>query len=259
MAKNIDISLTIEAASLGKDLEKVGEDVANEINQQIANTAQAAYASIIAKAQQDLNATRGDYLKDLKFDQIGGDYVISLEGDFSSRIEEGFSAYDLKNILLKSTKTVKVGSRSGMPWVKKSKAGNRYASVPFSHKPFSKAGGASDLSSLIQKMKTKNARGRTQKLTSIFKDISGSPLEGRVAVMKKTSVADLEGLVKYQKNYKNQQTGKLTTQSLYMTYRTISDKSSGWKHPGWRGLHAFEDAEKFVKNEIRKILEDFIK
>lgn len=255
MAK-IDIS--IEAEKLGLALDNLAKDLQAEFEYAISNTAHAAYAQIVAKAQSELDSTRLDYLKGLQFDQVGeNEYIIMLSTPEANKLEQGYAPFDLKPGLLGSKKTVAVGSRSGMPWVRTSKTGKKYAAVPFSHRPFS-GKGSSDMQQILRKFTTKNTQGRKQRVTQIFKDPAGNPLEGKVAALKNTGHTDLEGLVKYQKNYINQQSGKITTQSLYVTYRMVSEDSQGWQHPGYAGLQAFSEAEAYVQEEIQRILQDFL-
>lgn len=258
--KNIDISIDIESGDLKNELENLSEELEAELKEQIKTTAHAAYAHIMAEAQSKLTSARPDYIKALSFDQIGDDFIISLEGNWPEMLEEGFGAFDLRETLLTSTKTVKVGQRAGNPWVRTSKEGHRYAAVPYSHQPFSTAPG-NDLASALRQLRAKNQEGSNQLLTRVFKDPMGRPLEGKVATVKKAGHPLLDGIVKYQKNYKNKK-GKNTTQSLYVTYRMITEnpeKVQNWIHPGYGGLHAFDDAERFVREEIAKIIEDFTK
>lgn len=44
-----------------------------------------------------------------------------------------------------------------------------------------------------------------------------------------------------------------------MTYRTVSENGGDWTHPGYAGLHAFDDAEKWMDSEIDNILNRLLK
>lgn len=259
-SKKGEIDIQLRAKDLGLELDNLAEGIEQQFYQAIEDTANAAYASIIADAQSKLGSTRQDYLKALNFDKIGeNSYVISLDGEWANKLESGYAGYDMKEKMLNSTKKVQVGSRSGEPWVRKSKKGKKYAAVPFEHQPFSKAPSkASDLASAIQKLEAYNRGGRKQKLTKIFSDASGNPLEGKVATVRNTGVPNLDGITKFQKNYTNADTGKSTTQSIYMTWRMVSEDSDGWQHPGFSGIKAFDDAELWVAKEIDNILKSFL-
>jgi len=256
MAKKGEIDIEIKAEDLGLNLERLAEDVEAEFNAAIKDVTHGAYAKIISEAQEKLNTTGKDYLKGLSFQTVGANsYLITLEGKFSNALESGWAPYDQRNTLLKSTKTVEVGSRAGLPWVRQSQEGNRYASVPMEKKPFSKAAGAQNLGQMLKAVEIENSRGRKQKLTSIFKDPGGKAMQGKVAVVE--GVSDLEGLVKYQRTSQTK-SGKDRTESLYVKYRTISDKGDGWINPGFEGVDGFSKAEQWLDKEIDTILKHFL-
>jgi hypothetical protein len=141
-----------------------------------------------------------------------------------------------------------VGSRAGEKWVRQGKNG-RYAAVPFEKKPFSgeKSG---NLAQDIKKLVAKNRQGKEQKLTKTFKDEFGNPLAGKVArVGEVRENPSLSGLTKFQ--YVNP-SGRVS--SVYMTFRTVSDKSSGWQHPGFEGYNLFKQVEEYVESELENIV-----
>lgn len=253
------ISIDIKAEELGLSLENMGEAMEKEFNAAVGDVAHMIHANIVAKAQSELGTMRQDYLKDLTFDKIGDNsYIIGLSGEWANKIEDGFSAYNMQEVLLSSNKTVGVGSRAGQKWVQKAKDdGHKFAHVPFEHKPFSKEANSSNLADAIKKLTARNMAGKEQKFTQIFKDPKGRPLQGKVASIKDTGVANLDGLVKYQKVHKGK-SGKETTQSIYMTYRTISEAGKAWQHPGFKGLKAFPEAEQAADAAIESILKSFL-
>ena len=256
MASNGEIDVKIEAQKLGLSLEKLADELVEDFNQAIQDLAHGAHAKIIAEAQERLHGTRQDYLKGLTFSTIGeNSYLISIDGELAQKLEQGYQPFDMIPGMLKSKKIVEVGSRAGQPWVQKNKKGDRFAHVPMEHKPFAK-GNVSDLAQAIRKLEVDNRRGRKQKITSIFKDVEGNPLQGKVAVAKNTGIQNLENLVKYQKIHKKGE--KETVQSVYMTYRTVSDNGKSWIHPGFDGLKAFEHAEQWVESELQNILKTFL-
>lgn len=261
MAKKGEIILEVRAEELGLQMDKLAEESEYQMKQAIGDIANAAHAMIIAKAQAELHTTRLDYLKHLTFERLDEDtYLINLDGDYANKLEAGYAAFDMKPGMLASKKIVEVGSRAGKPWVQKAEDGHRYAYVPLERQPFSKAPQARDMADAIKQLTAFNREGREQKITKLFKDPNGKVLEGAVAVARNTGIKDLEGLVKYQKTYTNEKTGKQTTQSIYINYRVVSEAagSAEWKHPGFPGLKAFEDAERFVETEIDNILKHFL-
>lgn len=251
-----DINLKVMAEELGKDLEKAAPAVERELQAAIASLAQATYAGMIAKVQaMSMDPkNRQDYLRALKIEDLGeGSWMIYLDSESSSRLEEGFGSYSIKEKLLASEKTVKVGSRAGEPWVRKSKKGKKYAAVPFQHKPFSgeKSG---DLAKDIKKIFVKNQAGKKQRITKIFKDLEGNPLTGAVArVGELPDQPNLSGLVKYQ-----YVSPKGAVSSVYMTYRMVSEDSPGWQHPGHPGYGLFQEAQKYIEEELKNIVDSLL-
>jgi len=258
MAKPGEIVIELRATELNLSLDNLAAELEEQFQEDIKNVANAAYAQILQQAQNKLNSTRLDYIKGLRLDIIDNNsYVISLDGDLAKSIEDGMAPNaNLKQQMLSSTTTVSTGSRAGQPWVRNPTGKNRYASVPFERKPFSKAPQAADMGALIRKMTAYNAEGQKQKITKIFNDPSGNPLTGNrpVAIAKDASIKNLEGLVKYQRKTKS---GKIA--SFYVNYRTVSDNGkASWSHPGTPGLNAFPDAEKYIQEQIDIILQNYL-
>lgn len=250
----MDISFKIKAEELGKDLDYLTKELEAEINLAVENLANAAFAHIVSKAQQELSySKRKDYIKGLKLDKLGNNsYLISLEGDWSNKIEDGFSSYDMKPGMLNSEKIVEIGSRAGQKWVQESEEGTKYAHVPFEHHPHGEAT-SSDLQQELKKMTAYNKQGLKQKVTKIFKDDFGKPMSGKVASQVASEHPFLQNLTKFQ--HINE---KGTVSNLYMTWRTVSEKSSGWINPGYEGLDAFASAEKWVEEQMDLIIQTLL-
>lgn len=249
----MDIEVSIIAEELGKSLKNMAPQVQAELEQAVANLANAAYAGMIAKVQSMSMdpKNRQAYLKSLKFEDLGdATWMIYLDGDWPNKLEEGFGSYNIKDVLLKSTKTVEVGARAGLPWVRKNKKGQKFAAVPFEHKPFSGEKMAGNLADDIKRMMGRNQSGSLQPLTEIFNDANGKPIHGKISSHTTDNTPkNLEGLVKYQHVHDS---GKVS--SIYMTYRMVSENSSGWTHPGHKGYQLFKEAEQYVQTELRNIL-----
>ncbi len=270
MAKKGEFNIEIRAEELGLNLQKLSGELENALKQAISDVADATYANIVAKAQAQLNGTRADYLAGLSKQQIGEDsYLISLDTDWSNMIEKGWSGEEMKKRMLSSSRIVQQGSRAGQPWVRTAKDGHKYAAVPFEHQPSSKAIG-SDLASAIKGLKANNSSGAKQSITKIFRDINGNAIDSgsgknSTPVARVTDNSGLPpelaskigGMVKYQRVTKNEKTGKEVVQSIYHTYRVISEAGKTWK--GYKGLKAFDDAEAFVSEQIDNILKSFLK
>lgn len=280
MAKQVTFSIEESLKRVQRELNSLAPSIEAEMNKAIKEVAHAAYAAIAAKAQQALNSTRQDYLKGLQFEDLGdNNFLISLEGNWPNALEEGFPSFNMTPGMLASTKTVQVGSRAGQPWVQqtkpkgKNKESHKFAHVPLEQHPHSKAAKTANMAEAIRELTATNLKGMDQKLTKVFKNSDGSVAEGKVAVIKPagakmtgstpyalgtTTDSKLQGLVKYQKVYKNKE-GKETVSSVYIKYRTVSEKGRPWIHPGFKGIRAFEDAEKQIAEQIDKIVATLVK
>lgn len=252
-----DFSLQVTADELGKAIDDLAPHVERQIQDAVENVAHVAYSSIISQIQGSPMdpKNRQDMLRGMEFHKIGDSgYLISLSGDWAQKLEEGFSGYSIKDVLLASEKIVQVGSRSGQPWVRKSKKGDKYAVVPFFHKPSSKEAKHSDLAKAIKSLTAPNLEGIEQKVTQAFKDLDGRPIQGKAVTIKEVpNKPNLSGLTKYQHVYED--SGKV--QSVYMTFRMVSENSDGWQHPGWRGHKFFQEAEDMVELELERIVRMF--
>lgn len=70
-----------------------------------------------------------------------------------------------------------------------------------------------------------------------------------------------QGWLKYQWLQKNRN-GGTTVKSAYMTFRIVSEnpaQAHKWIHPGFRGIHAFEDVQKWAENALDRMVTDIIK
>lgn len=252
-----DISLKIRAEALGKTLDKLAPQVEDELNQAVKNLAHAAYAMMTAKIQsmKIQDKSRADYLKGLDFTDLGRDsYLITLDGEWANKLEEGFGAYSIRNAMLKSKKTVAVGSRTGEPWVRTAKDGHKYAAVPFDHKPHANPTG--DLGKDIKNLMALGKNGKVQSIGKVFRDAQGNAMTGKVATVNAadTDNARLKNLVKYQHVSKS---GRVS--SIYMTFRMVSENGKDWIHPGHKGYHLFKEAEEYVEKEMDNIIKTLLK
>lgn len=252
-----DISFKMRAEALGKTLENLAPQIEEEINQAVKNLAHAAYTAMTAKIQSMSisDKSRKDYLKGLKFEDLGDDaYLIVLDGEWANKLEQGYGSYSIRDALLKSKKIVGVGSRSGEPWVRTSKEGHKYAAVPFEHKPHANPTG--DLGRDIKNLMAKGTNGQVQSLDKIFKNADGKAINGKVATVSAsdTTNPNLAGLTKYQHVHPS---GKVS--SVYMTYRMVSENGKDWVHPGSSGYQLFKEAQDYVEKEMDNIIKTLIK
>ena len=246
-----DFSLKIRADELGKSIADIGKQLEKELDSAVEDLAYGAYAKIAADAQSRIGNpdSRQEYLKGLEILELGsGSYLVTLRGGGANKLEEGSDSYSIKDVLLKSNKIVQVGKRAGSPWVQRNQEnGEKFAHVPIQMKPASKEAG-NDLGRQIQQMMGESREGRQQRITKIFRDAQGKPIEGKVA----TGISDnplLDKVTKYQK------IGKAgSVSSTYINYRTVAESSTGWMHPGHDGYGFFKEAEEWVASEIDNII-----
>lgn len=252
----MDIEVKLIADELGKSLKNLAPAVQHELEAAVGNLAQATYAAMIAKVQSmGLDPkNRQAMLKGLKFENLGdATWLIYIDGEWANKLEEGFGAYNIKDVLLQSQKTVEVGSRAGQPWVRKNKKGKKYAAVPFDHHP-SSGEKSQGLAQEINKMMGRNQAGSLQSITQLFVDANGKPIHGKISAhTDETTPKNLQGLVKYQHVHES---GKVS--SVYMTYRMVGEDSKGWVHPGHKGYQLFKEAETYVQSELRNILKTLL-
>jgi hypothetical protein len=226
------------------------------LNEAVRDLAHVAFAQIQAKVQSTLSSTRLDYLKALKFSELGDNtYLIALESDWANALEDGFGSYNLTDRLLASTKTVEVGSRAGQPWVQhtkptEKKASHKFGYVPFERKSHTKEGKYAGMAKEIQGMKALNKFTHNfQNITDVFRDASGAAVAGKVATGKSDNPF-LDQLVKYQ--HVDPKTQRVS--SIYINYRCVSEMGKPWIHPGYSGLGAFKDAESFIESQMSNIV-----
>lgn len=215
----------------------------------------AAYNTGSDIVQQKLHSTRLDYQNHFHYKKIDkSNHEIWLDPE-ANHLEDGYGSFDLKPGLLKN-----VSNNPGKKGQGISKDGTRWKVIPFRHKTEKAA------SNLVEQYLGQQAdevlrtgisrlNRMPTDLTKIQSDSSGAPLQGNVGRIANNPLIHptLQGLTKYQKTYKE------VTQSQYMTFRVVSDKSKAgsWIHPGFDGVHAFRDMEHFIDKELDRIIRSF--
>ena len=229
-----DVKLKLEAK--GIDLSSILEEQEKEFQKAIRGMAMSTYDGIVQQAQDKLDSSRQDYLKSLDFQDLGNIYIISIE-DPGVYYEDGFASFDQKDGLL-----------SG-PKAKVSQDGKRYNVVPYQHRPFTEKRSPKARAYQIQLKETVASMERISPRE--IRDRSGRVMGHVVARATKEIEGYTSGMVQIEKNY-----GK-SKSSTYMTFRGVSDVSDpkDWIHPGYRGLKAFEAAEKMIDDRVDQIIE----
>lgn len=239
----MEISLTVEAASLNKSLEFIDEFARKQLEKAMEALSIATMAKAHELAHDKLHTTLPDYLNGLDMNKQQGPnwvvYTLTLSQE-AGWIEDGGpqAGYDMKAAILAGPRSLHIGAK-----------GQRYKHVPFRHHPYSKVaypGRRGQIQNEVRRVISEYG------LDKIIKASGNKALQGKVAsVTSKDIMPEVRGLTKYQKTYRKK------TESTYMTFRTISDNSppGSWvvRNP-WMGAKIFPELEKFVREEMHTII-----
>lgn len=239
MADNgIVISATVDTRQLN--------DIQATLDQAVHSAIQASLAIIRDRWQQEaqnkLNSTRPLYLQGLNFDSViypdGDDMsgAVQLKGKLPNMIESGYGTFDIKIGFSKSSRKIA------------KKDGGWYLTIPFRH--------STPGSFMYGNPMPKDIYGVAKKLNGYVKGQTGA---GRIS---QPGVGDVswkgyqrknktyDGMVRIVKSYQK------ATQSQYMTFRRVSDKSdpNSWWHPGYPGIKIASSLESFAEKTFVDIL-----
>ncbi len=210
--------------------------------------AAATYGHIQELAHERLHNRLAPFLDALE-QRTEDDAFLVVLGAKASWIDDGLEPYDMHESLLRS------------PHAKVSKNGHRYMSIPFeqahtgsSPRPLSHSNLADTVRAQLKKA------GVTA--TKIERDASGAPKMGRLhsvplihgpgdegqlppyGPLAKRGRALTSGLTVYQHPANN----KAGAVRSVVTFRTISEGSEGWRHPGLKATHIFEDSARWAED-----------
>jgi hypothetical protein len=252
---DVDLSAILSLAeNMQSKIEKVLQDAAKNLSAQ-------THAHILEEVNSKLHSTRDKYIAALHYDQQDPDtWVISLDKS-AMWIEEGKEPGSMIDSLLRS------------PKAKTAADGSRYVVVPFQHNkgPTKQTQAQKDLTDTLKsemkkrkipygKIETDDKGNAKVGLLHSF-DVMHSPLKthegpgmgkGPIGQPRQgdTGTPFLRGIRVYQKEVRNQATGKSKVTKQIMTFRVASSRHAGtgkWMHPGTEAKHFFEDAEKWAK------------
>lgn len=270
-----EISVRASADELARDFENASMQTIAEINRAVKTVAYATRGFIASEVHRIDPRPKNKiaYLENLQLTQLGvGEFLIHLEGKWPNDLESGFSIENLTELLLSSKSKISKGKNAGKPWVRSSRTSktfmkngmpshfNRYAYVPFQHHPYSEASNRrvskmENVAEILKQVKVRNERGRMQSFMSKFTDAQGNPLQGKVASIGEVPDVPnnfLDRMVKYQTTTNNR------TESIYMTYRTVSDKNP-WRNPKpFSGYQIFPKAEEQARKQIEDIVQKLL-
>lgn len=252
----MNFSIEAKLKEIGIVLDGLDEAMKNTFNQAVGSIAKSAQAEWIRLGQTRLNHRSEIYVTGLrqaesfKANMQSGSvvYEVSLVGDQANAFEDGMEPFDMK------------ASRPG--WLggakaKQAKDGSSYVVIPFSHstgKDFSYTGKAAgvtpDLKSQLRDAVKKYA---------LDKALTSAP--GEIGVRTIPAGADvhtyLQGLQKTEYAQPSAAGKGYTRTGQLNTFRVMSEKSpaSSWIHPGIEGAHLLQEVEKFVDDEMNRIVE----
>lgn len=230
-----DFNVKIDLASLG---------VNDQLSPQIVNAIQSSIQVSLAvirdrwqtEVQNKLNSTRPLYLQGLSFDSIMYPYdnnvfsgAVQLQGKLPNMLETGFSSFDMKIGFSKSDRRIQ------------KKDGGWYLTIPIRH--------STPGSFMYGKAMPRDVYGVAKKLGA--GERASYPGQGDVSwkgYQRKNKTYD--GLQRIVKSYQK------STQSQYMTFRRVSDKSdvNSWWHPGFDGAKVAEGLMPFAEKTFVDML-----
>lgn len=221
----------------------------------IPDIAEAVRTEIVRRAGQELGTTANDYIQGLLPVQYhfpsgkvpDGEHTvatIALAGWLPNALEQGWSGGDLKVFLLSGRNS------------KTAKGGGRYNVVPFRHgapggsrRNIQKMGDAHEKAG---RMTHKQAQKMARSVHKAAKNLKpgerlGAGHSPKLRPHHSTSIHT--GMQRQRKKYKS------ATQSKYMTFRTVSSKSSGWVHPGIEPHEFFDEAADYADKVAGKLFQ----
>lgn len=256
------IQISIDTTEVTQALNLTQEKSLQLADSIVKGLALGLYEKWIQLAKRELGSTREDYINSLV---IGDDGFltskVTLTGEMNNMIEQGSAPFDQKEGFSKSSK-------------RKTKAdGGWYLTVPFRHAVPGSVGESSHFSSvmpetlyerLIEEYHETGEEKLTVKEKNLPKELQTKGVRKELTVPKTNRVfeaykhksAQYAGITKITKTYNN------ATQSQYMTFRRVSDKSdpNSWIHPGFNAFKLGEKAlgEMDVNSMIAKMKDKFI-
>jgi len=217
---------TVDPDISGLSLENINE-FTDEVLPSFATEARD-FALAIA-SQQSMTMEVFDFIQQgLEVRTQGNSIVIRTEGkaDF---FEKGWGAMDLGQGILDGAKNVKI-----------SKDGNRYAHVPIYPK------GVTPVNPITKK----GYRSRALNPAAMASEDNPYGIQKKT----RTLIADARRYARAEGNlkYKNEKLPKYNTGGG--TFRTVSDKSLNWQHPGIEGFKYAEMASEYMKDALEAFI-----
>ena len=220
---------TVEPNFSGLDMDETDELV-NEILPDFVDSTRD-FALAIA-SQQVMSMEVFDFIQQGLDVRQEGSRIIVETFEKAEFFEKGWAPFDLGQAILDNSNNVKT-----------SEDGNRYAHVPIYQ------GGMTRVNPLTEK--GYRSRALTQGARSSQENPYGIKKKSRNLIPDARRYARSAGNLKY----KTQRPPKYNTQGG--EFKTVSDKSLNWQHPGIEGLHYAEMAAEYMESMLQDFLENY--
>jgi hypothetical protein len=258
------ISVRLKLEELGVNTSLFGEGAIDSMRASVRELAHAAHSEWIRLAQERLHTSRVLYVNALQqrgsFDthKVDGEtvYTLSLLGEMANNVEFGMAPFDMK--------AVRPGWLGGGK-AKVSKTGKKYVTIPFRHPSAASVsrGNPRDfysgkaLKSSVHRdlVKTVKSYGLDRMLRTGNRVIEG-PV--RRAPNRPEIHPYMRGLTRVQKAKDSfTPTGKQRGSSQLLTWRIMSETSppDSWLHPGLEAANIRKEVERYVDDEVTKLVE----
>jgi hypothetical protein len=193
---------------------------------------------------RELSGAREEYIKSIYHVRMNPkQYEVGIRGWFPNAIENGASAFDMKEGFSKSNK------------INYTKDGGWYLTVPFRHATSGAVATSSVFSNTLPKPVAKAVQETFKAGSKQIKD-TDIPLAFRKAKEKVTN----RGFYKHKSSiYKGMIHSDKKNHGSYTTFRRVGSKSddASWQHPGLVPRHFFEKT--LSKMQVDKIVDNFVR
>jgi hypothetical protein len=253
-------SIAAKMIDRGENIEALDAAAIASLKTAVGGVAKAAQNEWIRLAQSRLMTSREIYIGGLRqaesfkaMTTASGDiFEVTLVGRMPNNFEFGMEAFDMKSV-----RPGWLGGRKA----KTAKDGHKYITIPFRHSEFGMpyTGRAAAIAAPTLKSQLRDAV-RTYGLNRMMRLGSGRIIEGPVRRIPRGAPVHpyLQGLTRVQKGYSSSTPrGRQRGSSQLMTWRVMSEKSppESWRHPGLTAANILPEVERFVDNQLDKILD----
>ncbi|MEM4380555.1 MAG: hypothetical protein QXL01_07745 [Thermoplasmatales archaeon] len=199
-------------------------------------------------AKRKLNFTRDAYLEAVKVRLVNNVLVIELDRDswIANAVESGVSGFNMKEGHLKS------------PKAKTSQKGFKYMVIPIG-KQKDGSGGNTEKGQAFQAKVNQALANKKFGLTRLKAMVSGQIVQMQQVL---SDDVDLSGFYRYRQFESAEafHSGK-KPQWQYVLFKAMSENpesKSKWEHPGIQPVHIFRDTERFLLENMPKMLDGLL-